>query len=132
MTDPLKDTTYSSVVSQDSIRIAFLIAVLNDLDILAWDIQGAYLNAQTKELIYMVAGLEHGKYREGQNEKAIIKCVLYGLKSSGARWRDHLANTLRDFGYTSCRADPNIWMKPCSDVVGADPPSSPPDPYHVH
>jgi Reverse transcriptase (RNA-dependent DNA polymerase) len=110
MTDPPKDTTYSSVVSRYSIRIAFLIAALNDLDILACDIQGAYLNAETKELIYTVAGLEHGAHRKGQ--KAIIKGALYGLKSSGARWRDHLANMLRDFGYTSCKADPDIWMKP--------------------
>jgi hypothetical protein len=48
MTDPLKDTTYSSVVSRYSICIAFLIAALNDLDILACDIQGAYLNTETK------------------------------------------------------------------------------------
>jgi hypothetical protein len=48
MKDPPKDTTYSSVVLRDSIRIAFLIAALNDLDILACDIQGAYLNAETK------------------------------------------------------------------------------------
>jgi Reverse transcriptase (RNA-dependent DNA polymerase) len=116
MTDPPKDTTYSSVVSRDSIRIAFLIAALNDLEILACDIQGAYLNTETKELIYTVAGLEHGTHREGQ--KAIIKGALYGLKSSGARWRDHLANTLRDFGYTSCKADPDIWMKPKSKPNG--------------
>jgi hypothetical protein len=38
MTDPPKNMTYSSVVSQDSIHIAFLIAALNDLDILACNI----------------------------------------------------------------------------------------------
>ena len=48
-TDPPKDTTYSSVVSRDSVRIAFLAAALNDLDILAADVQNAYLNAPTKE-----------------------------------------------------------------------------------
>jgi Reverse transcriptase (RNA-dependent DNA polymerase) len=116
MTDPPKDTTYSSVDLRDSICIAFLVAVLNNLDILACDIQGAYLNADTKELIYTVAGLEHGAHREGQ--KAIIKGALYGLNSSGARWRDHLANTLRNFGYTSCKADPDIWMKPKSKPNG--------------
>jgi hypothetical protein len=61
-------------------------------------------------LIYTVAGREHGKHREGK--KAIIKVALYDLKSSGACWRDHLASMLRDFGYTSCGADPNIWKKP--------------------
>jgi len=48
-TDPPKDPTYLSVVSRDSIRIAFLVAALNDLDILAADVQNAYLNAPTKE-----------------------------------------------------------------------------------
>lgn len=36
---------YSSVVSRNSVRIAFLVAALNDLDILATDIGNAYLNA---------------------------------------------------------------------------------------
>jgi hypothetical protein len=37
-TDPPSTLTYSSVVSRDSVRIAFLIAALNELDILAADI----------------------------------------------------------------------------------------------
>jgi hypothetical protein len=35
-TDPPSFITYSSVVSRESVRIAFLLAALNDLDILAW------------------------------------------------------------------------------------------------
>jgi hypothetical protein len=45
LTDPPSTVTYASVVSRESVRIAFLIAALNDLDIMAADIQGAYLNA---------------------------------------------------------------------------------------
>jgi hypothetical protein len=56
ITDPPKDMTYSSVVSRDSVRIAFLIAALNELDIMAADIQKAYLNADTKETTYFLAG----------------------------------------------------------------------------
>ena len=41
MTDPPNESTYSSVVSRDSIRIAFTLAVLNDLDVLSADVQGA-------------------------------------------------------------------------------------------
>ena len=37
--------TYSSVVSRDSVRIALTIAALNDLEILACDIQNTYLTA---------------------------------------------------------------------------------------
>jgi hypothetical protein len=37
--------TYSSVVSRDSVRIALLVAALNDLNILSCDIQNVYLTA---------------------------------------------------------------------------------------
>jgi hypothetical protein len=40
-TDPPATLTYSSVVSRDSVRIAFLIAALNDLNILSADIGNA-------------------------------------------------------------------------------------------
>jgi hypothetical protein len=33
--------TYSSIVSRDSIRLAFLIAALNDLDIMSCDLENA-------------------------------------------------------------------------------------------
>jgi hypothetical protein len=38
-----------SVVSRDSIWIAFLVAALNDLEILSADVARAYLNARAKE-----------------------------------------------------------------------------------
>ena len=42
-------STYSSVVSKDSVRIAVRIVALNDLDILSYDIQNAYLTAVCRE-----------------------------------------------------------------------------------
>jgi hypothetical protein len=36
--------------------------------------------------------------------------VLYGLKSSGAAWKAHLAEVLHDLGYVSSLADPNVWF----------------------
>ena len=41
--------TYSSVVTRESVRIAFLLAALNDLEILAADIGNAYLQAPCRE-----------------------------------------------------------------------------------
>ena len=41
--------TYSYVVSRDSVRIAFTIAALNDLKVLACDIQNAFLSAKCRE-----------------------------------------------------------------------------------
>ncbi|KAI2511653.1 Reverse transcriptase (RNA-dependent DNA polymerase) [Fragilaria crotonensis] len=65
-TDPPKESTYSSVVSRDSIRIAFTLAALNDLNVLSADVQGAYLNAPTKEKVYTTAGLEFGADKVGR------------------------------------------------------------------
>jgi hypothetical protein len=56
LTDPPVSITYASVVSRESVRIAFLIAALNDLDVLAADIGNAYLNARTKEKVYNICG----------------------------------------------------------------------------
>ena len=44
--DPLSSLTYSSVVSRDSVRILLLVAAINVLNILACDIQNAYLIAK--------------------------------------------------------------------------------------
>jgi hypothetical protein len=38
--------TYSSVVSRESVRLAFLIAALNDIDIMSCGLENAYLNAE--------------------------------------------------------------------------------------
>ena len=43
-----------------SIRIGFLIAALNGLDVLAGDIGNAYINAPCKEKIWTIAGYEFG------------------------------------------------------------------------
>jgi hypothetical protein len=104
-----KEMTYSSVVSRDSVRLAFLVAALNDLDILSADIQNAYLNAPTKERVYTVAGPEFGP---NEGRPVLIVRALYGLKSSGAQFRAHLAQCLRDLGYTASKADPDVWLKP--------------------
>jgi len=58
-TDPPSNLTYSSVVARDSIRLAFLIAALNDLEVLGGDIGNAYLQAPTKKryIQYVVRSL---------------------------------------------------------------------------
>ena len=50
--------TYASVVSRESIIIAFLFAALNNFEILAGGIGISYLNAMTTEKIYYRDGNE--------------------------------------------------------------------------
>ena len=105
--DLLKESVYSSIVSKDSVRIILMIAALNDLDILAADVQNVYLNAPTKEKVYMMAGLEFGPSRVSL--LVLIIRALYGLKSSGARWHDHMVKTLREANFECSKADPDVW-----------------------
>jgi hypothetical protein len=114
--DPPKDSTYSSVVSRDSVRLLFLLAALNDLDLLACDIQNAYINAVTKEKIWFRGGYEMG-FDKGK--VIVIVHALYGLKSSCERWREHMAQTLWNGGFTSCKADPDLWLKPVTKPDGS-------------
>ena len=69
------------------------IAALNGLDLLACDIQNAYLTAKCREKIWNIAGPEFGS-EEGS--LMIVKMALYGLKSSGAAFRAKLAGVLHD------------------------------------
>jgi hypothetical protein len=105
--DPPVESVYSSVVTRESVRIMFLIAALNGLVIIGADVQNAYINARTKEKVYTTAGPEFGS---NAGRPAIIVRALYGLKSSGARWRDHFAAILTQVGFTSSKADPDVWM----------------------
>ena len=99
----------ASVVSRDSIRIALTMAALNNLQVKAGDIQNAHLTTQCREKIVTVCGPEFG---ENKGQTAILVRALYGLKSSGAAFRNHLASCMRMLGYLSCLADPDVWIRP--------------------
>jgi len=109
--------TYASVVSRESVRIAFLLAALNDLDLMAADIANAYLNAPCREKIYITCGIEFGDNNRGKKAK-IVK-ALYGLFSSGASWRSLISETLQvNLGFMPCRADADVWLRPAEKADG--------------
>ena len=47
---------YSGVVSVETIRMAFILAAMNNLDVCAADISTAFLHGKTREKVYVVAG----------------------------------------------------------------------------
>ena len=103
--DPV-GSTYAGVVSRESVRIAFTYAVLMGLDVMTADIQNAYLSAPCSQKYYTVCGPEFGS--ELQGNKALIVRALYGGKSSGKDFRDHLRDCMEHLGYESCLADPDV------------------------
>jgi hypothetical protein len=97
----------SSVVSQNSIRIALLAAALNDLDVFAMDATSAHLSADCREKMWTEAGPEFGPEWEGK--ALIMKKALCGLKSSGAAWRQLLSDVLQhELHFRPSVADPDV------------------------
>lgn len=109
-TDTPVGLCYSSVVSRESVRIAFLIAALNDLDVFACDIGNAYLNAPCREKIWFVAGPECGQELNGRPLKLVR--ALYGLKSSGASWRKMFKDFIEHkMGFLPCMLDSDMYYR---------------------
>ena len=98
--------TYSLVVSRDSIWIALTVVALNELEVMACNIQNAYLTTDCCKKIWTRAGPEFGLEA---STIMFIRKALYGLRSSGATFRAHLAETLYDIGFVPTRADPDVW-----------------------
>ena len=108
--------TYSSVVSRDTVRIRLLMAALNGLELLASDIQNAFLEAPTKEKIFFYAGDE---WKSDEGRVVIVIRALYGLKSSALQFRKHLADSIRNsLGFKASLADPDLWYKPMTNADG--------------
>ena len=102
-------STYAGVVSRESVRIAFTYAALNGLDVFAADIQNAYLQAPTSVKHYIICGPEFGTENEGK--RALIVRALYGGKTAGRDFRNYLRECMAYLGFTSCKADPDVWMR---------------------
>jgi hypothetical protein len=88
-TDTPHSMTYESVVSRESVRVELPLAALNDLDVKMADIENAYLTAPITEKVWTVLGPEFG---DDTGKRALIVRSLYGLKSAGAAFRNHLAD----------------------------------------
>ena len=101
--------TYTSIVSHESVCIALTLAALNGLEVKTADIENAYLTAPVNKKIWCTLGPEFGS---DAGKPAIIVCSLYGLKSAGAAFCNHLANCMRHLGWQSCMADQDLWLQP--------------------
>ena len=112
---PPATETYAGVVSRETVRIALTLAALNDLEVKTCDIQNAFLTAPVSGKYWTTLGPEFGA---DQGKKAYIVRALYGLASAGASFRNHLASCMEHLGYKSCRADPDLWIKPQTDKHG--------------
>ena len=104
--------SYSSVVQTRTIRILETIAMNEDLKFVTGDISNAFVQADTDERVYSIAGPEFGD-KEGCI--VLVKKALYGLATSARQWSLTLGDAIRDMGFKPTRADPDLWIKPSGD-----------------
>jgi hypothetical protein len=90
------------------VRVALTLAALNDLDVKMDDIENAHLTEPITEKVWHVLGPEFG---DDTGKRALIVRAMYGLKSAGAAFRNHLAEFMNHLGWNSCRTDRDLWTK---------------------
>jgi Reverse transcriptase (RNA-dependent DNA polymerase) len=109
-TTPPKEDLYSGVVDLMTVRLGHMIAAVSDLKVCAADIGNEFLYGTTREKVYIMAGQEFGNL---SGQPLIIDRGLYGLRSSSARFHEHLSTKLRSMGYVPSKADADFWIKDC-------------------
>ena len=101
-------STFTRVLSRESIQIAFTYAALNGLDMLAANIRNAYLQAPSFQRDYIVCGPEFGIENEGC--VVLIHRALYGRRSARKDFQNHLRLHMHHLNLEPCPADPDVWM----------------------
>jgi hypothetical protein len=110
-TDTPHVINYESVTSRESVSIALKLSALNDVNVMMGDTENSYLTAPITERVWTVLGT---------GKRTLIVRALYGLKSAGAAFRNHLASCMDNLGWKPCLADLYLWMKeetPTDDSV---------------
>ena len=109
LTDIPLESVYSGVVSLQGLWLVLFLAELNHLKTWATDIGNAYLEAETREKVYIIAGPEFG---ELEGHILVIHKALFGLRTSGLHWHEQFADCLREMGFSPSKAEPDIWLHP--------------------
>ena len=77
MTQDPAAITYASIVSKETVRMALMIAALNDFEVKSSDILNAHVQASITEKVWTTLGPEFSK---DVKKTAVIDRALYGLK----------------------------------------------------
>ena len=110
--DVPKHTTFSTLVSRESVRLIFTLASLNNLDLLVGHIGNAFLNAIPRENCDVTIRDEYMFGTEVIGKKVKMVRALYVMKSSGAVWHDTISSHLYfEMKFEQCKAEPDVWFK---------------------
>ena len=115
-TPDLMISSFAGVVSWESIRVGLRYAGLLGLPVIGDDIKNAHLQAPSSEKHFIVCGPEFGTDNAGRI--ALICQALYGGKVAGRDFWHHLRKCMARLGFTSSRADPDVWLRMSTRSTG--------------
>ncbi len=94
----------------------------NNMSVSVADVGTAFLYGKTTERVYVIAGPEFGPDIAGK--KMVIDKGLYGLRSSSARFHEHLSTKLRALGFRPSKADADFWYQDRGEITNTWPRTS--------
>ena len=108
MTNAPATTTYASIVSRETVKIALMITAINDLEAELFDILNVHIETPVTKKVWTTLGPEFSK---DSRKTAVIVRGLHGLKLAGAAFISHVARCMESLGYKPCRTNLNLWLK---------------------
>eukprot|EP00957_Ditylum_brightwellii_P203109 15333253-Ditylum_brightwellii.AAC.1 len=115
--DSSKHASCSLTVQDISIQLMLLIAVTNNLGMMAGNIGNAFCTAPCVEKIWSVAGDDFGPPKRSG---VTFKRALYGLKTVSASFHKFLEDFLRELGFEPSRVDQDLWIWKSDEYEGYD------------
>ena len=89
-------------------RTMMAVAAKFDMEILQFDVIGAFLNAKRDNMPLVICQLPDGYKKEGTCVK--LNRALYGLKDSPVLWYQELSSTLTKLGLTTSKEEPYLFF----------------------
>lgn len=107
--------TYCPVVKRRTWRLLLALCVENDWICEFIDVQGAYLNSELKEELYMY---QPSFFVERGNDYVCkLNKSLYGLKQGGKDWHSHINQIMCNLNFVRCHSDNCVYIHPSFELV---------------
>jgi len=103
------EETFAPVADWNSIRVVLTIAAADNMELVQWDVETAFLNGDIDKELYMTQPegfVVHGK----EGKVCRLNKAIYGLKQASRQWNIKLDNTLTKIGFTRSEADPCVYQ----------------------
>ena len=101
-------STYAATLAARSFRTAMAIAAQFDLEIMQYDVVGAFLNALITSSNPVICDMPDGFKRHGYSVK--LNRALYGLKESPLLWYEEFSSSLKAIGLQASKEEPCLFF----------------------